>query len=262
MERLPGNWLAKDIFRRNQYENRICLALAKPGLIRFQDLPIFGLREYMHSSVINIAIVEDHSDFRHALAEAIQSSPGMVVTGMAEDVDEGLALLKVARPDVLLVDLGLPSGSGLMLIHEARRRWGDACVCAVLTMTGNESHLFKAIRAGARGYLFKSDDEPMWVAGVRLLANGGGLMLNSLAKHVLNVPDVKQDATVLAVLELMAAGYSRVEVADRLALGEQEIANQICRCYVRIQESTPGLSSREAELLAMLDGGVVRRAAE
>lgn len=209
----------------------------------------------MNPSVIDVAIVEDHTVFRQALAAAIAGAPDMAVAGMAEDVDEGLELLAAARPDVLLVDLGLPSGSGLALIHEARRHWGDACVCAVLTMTGNETHLLKAIRAGARGYLFKSDDELAWVTGLRTLANGGGLMHGSLAKHMLAVSDSKQDASVRPLFELLAAGYCLDEVACRLALTEQEAAIQIGRCYARIQDLAPGLSSREAELLGLLNQG-------
>lgn len=209
----------------------------------------------MSSSKISVAIVEDHTVFRQALADAITSVPDLVVTGMAEDVDDGLGLLEEARPDVLLVDLGLPSGSGLTLIHKARRRWGDACTCAVLTMTGNEVHLLKAIRAGARGYLFKSDDQAVWLAGLRTLANGGGLMHNSLAKHALSALGMKHDATLRPVLELLAAGYSLAETADRLTLSAQEVAHHICRCYTHIQDATPGLSSREAELLGLLNQG-------
>lgn len=209
----------------------------------------------MSSSKISVAIVEDHTVFRLALATAIESVPDMAIAGMAEDVDEGLTLLEVARPDVLLVDLGLPSGSGLTLIHEARRRRGAGCACAVLTMTGNEAHLLKAIRAGAKGYLFKSDDETVWLAGLRRLANGGGLMHNSLARHVLSAENVRHDVPVRSVLELLAAGYSLEETADRLVLTEQEVSILIYRCYARIHESTPGLSSREAELLGLLNQG-------
>jgi len=209
----------------------------------------------MTPNVVNIAIVEDHAVFRHALAAAIQEESDMAVSGMAEDIEEGLELLEAPEHNVLLVDLGLPTGSGLALIHEARRRWGDACICAVLTMTGNENHLLKAIRAGARGYLFKSDDELTWKKGIRTLANGGGLMHGSLAKHMLSTPELKRDAAATPLLKLLTAGYSLEEAACRMTLTEQEAARLIGRCYEHIQDLAPGLSNREAELLGLLNQG-------
>jgi DNA-binding NarL/FixJ family response regulator len=204
---------------------------------------------------MNVAIVEDHPVLRQALADAIASVQNMILLGVAEDVDEGMSLLDGAHPDLLLVDLGLPSGSGLTLIHEAQRRWGPDCICAVLTMTGNEVHLLKAIRAGAKGYLFKSDDKITWLAGLNTIVNGGGLMHSSMARHVMSAIDLKWDASVLSVLELLAAGYCINETAERLTLTEKEIATLIFRCYARIQESTPSLSKREAQLLGLLNQG-------
>ena len=204
---------------------------------------------------INIAIVEDHTIFRQAIAGTIESAQGMAVSWMAEDVDEGLHLLTESRPDILLIDLGLPSGSGLTLIHEARRRWGEACTCAVLTMTGNETHLRKAIRAGGKGYLFKSDDESVWLSSLRTLANGGGLLHGSLAKHLLNEQEIKLDDLSRQILALLAAGYCLNEAAERLSLTAHEVAIQVSRFYSRIQEAMPGLSTREAELLALLNQG-------
>ncbi|WP_409524017.1 response regulator [Nitrincola sp. MINF-07-Sa-05] len=209
----------------------------------------------MSQSCINIAIVEDHTVFRQALAATIESTQDMVVSWVAEDVDEGLRLLTESRPDILLVDLGLPSGSGMTLIHEARRCWGDTCISVVLTMTGNETHLFKAIRAGAKGYLFKSDDESNWLSALSTLANGGGLMHSRLARHVLSEREIKLDDLSRQLLDLLAAGYCLNEAAERLSLTSHEAATQVCRCYARIQESMPGLSARETELLVLLNQG-------
>lgn len=67
-----------------------------------------------------------------------------------------MSLLEQVCPNVLLVDLGLPSGSGLQLFHIVHAKAGVRCALAVLTVTGNEEHLLTAIGAGAKGYLFKS----------------------------------------------------------------------------------------------------------
>lgn len=121
----------------------------------------------MQAPLFRVAVIEDHPLSSHAFVSAVNSMPDMEVVGAAEDVDEGLALLRHTRPHLLVVDLGLPSGSGLALIREALHLYGTTCVSAVLTMTGNEAHLLKAIRAVASGYLFKSDDELSWSSNFR-----------------------------------------------------------------------------------------------
>lgn len=206
----------------------------------------------MKENLINAVVVEDHPVFLQALSEAIQETPDIVIVASASDMDEGLKTLETVRPDVLLVDLGLPSGSGLTLIHEARRRWGNVCASAVLTMTGNERHLLKAIRAGAKGYLFKSDEAPAWLAGIRTLAAGGGLIYSGFARHILNE---HQNLPGRAMLELIAAGYSGGEASTRLGISEHAAFSMIGKCYESIQEASPGLSSREAELLVLLNQG-------
>lgn len=206
----------------------------------------------MNNDAISVAVIEDHPVFLQALSDAIREAPDVAIVATASDVDEGLRMFETVRPNVLLVDLGLPSGSGLTLIHEARRRWGNACASAVLTMTGNEHHLLKAIRAGANGYLFKSDESPVWLAGIRALAAEGGLICSGFARHILNE---HQNLPGRAMLELIAAGYSGDEAATRLGISEQAAFALIGKCYEFIQESSPGLSSREAELLVLLNQG-------
>lgn len=209
----------------------------------------------MSSPPWRIAIVEDHPDSCQALADAVARMPDMSLTGTADDIDPGLALIQRTQPHVLVVDLGLPSGSGLALIREARHLLGGACATAVLTMTGNEAHLLKAIRAGANGYLFKSDDEATWQVGLRTLANGGGLLHHGLARHLVGEPAIRRDAQLRPLAELLAAGYSAGEAATRLALSEPQTAQHISRAYALLRTTTADLTRREAELLRLLDQG-------
>jgi DNA-binding NarL/FixJ family response regulator len=216
---------------------------------------------------VTVAIVEDHPEFRDALCQALRSSHELQVLEVCKDLSAGLKLLEQVCPDVLLVDLGLPSGSGLTLIHEARRRWGKGCTSAVLTVTGNEEHLLTAIGAGAKGYLFKSDQPGNWLDAVRLLARGASPLHAHLARSFLqrlNQPPLADEVrpavdvcpSTPAVLQYIAAGYTSAEAAAQLSLSADEVGRRIRQVYDQFFRSGPQLSGRELELLALLNKGL------
>ena len=204
-----------------------------------------------------VAIVEDHAAFAQTLASAIDAAPDLAVCAVAQDLDEAIALIEQTCPDILLVDLGLPGGSGLSLIHHTQRRWRDACACAVLTITGNEAHLHKAIGAGARGYLFKSDDDTAWLEALRTLAGGGGLLHAGLARHLATSQGKHPDTSTQSIVEHIAIGYRYHEIAQRLSIAtREEVAAQVGRYYAWLRDTTPHLSQREAQLLELLNQGL------
>jgi len=216
---------------------------------------------------VTVAIVEDHPEFRDALCEALGSSEAFEVLEICKDLPAGLKLVENACPDVLLVDLGLPSGSGLALIHAARRRWGRCCTSAVLTVTGNEEHLLTAIGAGAKGYLFKSDQADDWLHTVRLLAKGCSPLHANLARSFLqrlqeqspadaSQQTVEAEPSTLAVLQYVAAGYTSAEAAAQVGLSVGDVDFRIRQIYDQFFRHGPQLSGRELELLALLNKGL------
>lgn len=216
---------------------------------------------------VTVAIVEDHPEFRDALCQAIDCAGELQLLEVCKDLPAGRKLLEHVCPDVLLVDLGLPSGSGLALIHEASRRWGKRCTSAVLTVTGNEEHLLTAIGAGAKGYLFKSDQPADWLAAVGLLARGRSPLHAHLARSFLQRLEVSPladeppscvdvEPLSLTVLQYIAAGYTRVETAAQTRLSADEIGLRIRQVYDQFFQPGPQLSGRELELLALLNKGL------
>lgn len=209
----------------------------------------------MPAHAANVAIVEDHAAFAQTLATSIQGTPDFALCATAQDLDEASTLIEYTCPNVLLVDLGLPGGSGLTLIHQARRRWRNACISAVLTITGNETHLLKAICAGARGYLYKSDDDSAWLEALRLLLRGGSLMDSGLARHILNTQGKHPDRATQDTIELVAAGYRYHEIGLRMDVPEQYVATKVTHYYTWLQDNGTSLSDRETELLNLLNLG-------
>ena len=209
----------------------------------------------MPPQILTVAIVEDHPEFRDALGQSLALFSGIRLLDACKDLPAGLKLLEQECPDVLLVDLGLPSGSGLHLVNEARRRWGHACTSAVLTVTGNEEHVFSAICAGVRGYLLKTDTPDEWLHAVRALANGQSPLHAGLASHFMR-QGIALKPDILKVLQLVAAGYSVPEVSAKLAITDEHIGVMIRSVYGLFLSTAPNLSDREFELLGLLNKGL------
>jgi len=207
---------------------------------------------------VQVAIVEDHPEFREALCQALSAVSDFQLLPVCKDLPAGLQLLAQQCPDVLLVDLGLPSGSGLGLIREAQRRWGTACTSAVLTVMGNEEHLFTAVAAGAKGYLFKSDQPADWQQAVQQLAQGQSPLQAKLAHAFLQrEPAVPYDDATRALLEHVQAGYTSAEAAARLALSAVQAGLMVRSVFDQFLQRGPDLSPRELELLQLLNKGLL-----
>src|SRR4051812_26680436 len=108
----------------------------------------------MSAKPISIAIVEDDMEFLGALSAIIAAAPDLVLAATASTRRDGLLLLTQEAIDVLVVDLGLPDGSGIDVIRAASVRWPD-CALMVSTNFGDEMHVMRSIEAGAAGYLLK-----------------------------------------------------------------------------------------------------------
>jgi DNA-binding NarL/FixJ family response regulator len=131
-----------------------------------------------------VAVVEDDAACREGLALAIGSAPDMRLAWVAATHAQALARLPGAPLDVLLVDLGLPDGSGLDVIAHARRHW-PACAPMVCTIFGDEAHVLAAIQAGAMGYLLKDATPETVVQEVRSLHAGGSPINPLVARKLL-----------------------------------------------------------------------------
>jgi DNA-binding NarL/FixJ family response regulator len=209
---------------------------------------------------LRIAVVEDHPDFRHAICASLRASERYAVLPPCDDLPAGRALLTQCCPDILLVDLGLPTGPGVTLLQMARVRWGRRCTGAVLSVTGTENKLLSAVAAGAKGVLFKSDPPQDWLHAVDMLAQGQSPLHPGLAGAMLHLLEARDDASacVHADRELLlwvGAGYTLAEVARRTGQTEDDVGRRVRRLYDQFQQPIPELSPRELELMSLLNRG-------
>ena len=219
---------------------------------------------------LGVLIVEDDAKFRDAFARAVLAAPDMRLLGSADDLAAGLAAFDALRPDVLLVDLGLPGGSGIGLIRHARATQPD-CDTMVVTVFGDEQHVLAAIEAGATGYLLK-DTRPSDVAEqIRVLRAGGSPISPVIARRLLTrfgappaVPAAGAasavqpgDATLSAqerqVLTLSAKGYSYDEIARLMAVSRHTVTTYVKRSYRKLQVHSKTEAVYEARRLGLVD---------
>lgn len=211
-----------------------------------------------------IAIVEDNEDFRLALTSAIDNDPGLQLAGAAASVRDGLRLLVQTQPDVLLVDLGLPDGSGLALIHEAAQRL-PACDVMVITIFGDERHVLESIEAGATGYLLKSALPFDVAAQVRALREGGSPISPVIARRLLArlaparpaaaepaADDPGLSQREMAVLQYAAKGFNYDETAQLLGVTRHTVMTYVKRSYRKLQVHSKTEALHEARLLGLL----------
>jgi DNA-binding NarL/FixJ family response regulator len=216
---------------------------------------------------ISILIVEDKPEFLAQFQQMISAVPDMRVVGTATCVADGLALLQGDPADVLLVDLGLPDGSGLTLIHEVMQRWRDRCDVMVVSVFADEAHVLSAIEAGATGYLLKDSTPDSFVQQIRDLHAGGSPVSPIIARKLLgrlSVPAATAmakpaiaDCIVLAesekkVLNYAARGYSYDEVAELMGVTRHTVMSYVKRCYQKLQVHSKTEALYEARRMGLV----------
>lgn len=177
--------------------------------------------------MIKVAIVEDDPRFRKSLRRVIESKEGL--SCVAEYANGADAIVGIPRdkPEVVLMDLNLPDSSGAEIIAQIKPQMPDLSV-VVLTVYNDAEHIFKALRAGAGGYLLKQATAGEILEAISEAHRGGAPMTSEIARKVIAAfhepkPAAQPETQALAprereILELVANGYANKEIADKLSI--------------------------------------------
>lgn len=206
-----------------------------------------------------VGIVEDHAQVRQALATALQVAGQWQLIFELGSIREVRAWPGLIAPDVVLIDLGLPDGSGLDLIAELRQRW-PSCECLVISMFGDERQVIRAIECGAGGYILKGQGEDDLNEHLQHLLDGGAPMSPAIARHLLR--RVARDAQpALGVAQtgpaLEALTPREADVLHQLSLGEPydavasrlEMSVNTVRYHVKSLYTKLGVKNRQTAVL-------------
>ena len=201
-----------------------------------------------------IIVADDHPLTRDALASLLGRN-GFDVVGEAADGAEAIELASSTQPDLVLLDLSMPGMDGLTALPRLRAAAPD-CEVVVLTASGTEDNLLAAIRAGAAGYLLKSEPPDRIVSFLRGVVGGEAALSGSVARRLLEqvrdgrlgggVPDDIAEALSareLEVLLLLDEHHSTDDIARRLFISEHTV-----RSHVKSLLRKLGVSSRREAL--------------
>jgi DNA-binding NarL/FixJ family response regulator len=203
-----------------------------------------------------VLIVDDHPLTQEALASLL-TQHGFEIVAQASSGDEAIKQAAKQQPDLVLLDLSMPGMSGLEALPEIRRVAPGSEV-VVLTASGTEENLLRAIKGGASGYLLKTEPPSRIVEFLRGVVNGEAALSGSIARRLLEqvregrdhaVPDEISSllsARELEVLLLLDEHLGTEEIAHRLFISEHTV-----RSHVKSLLHKLGVSSRRQALEAL-----------
>ena len=198
-------------------------------------------------------ILEDLPESQAWLRDALeQSFPGIAIDSAYSLAEAAHKLAAGPAPDIALIDLGLPDGSGITLIEQIQRS-SPATLCIVASIYDDDGHIFPALRAGARGYLLKDQPVAGIVQALTGIAAGQPPLSPAIARRMLAFfqpapsapgPDLTERET--EVLRLISKGLTQAETARLLGISQHTVAGYVKELYRKLNVS----SRAEAALIA------------
>jgi DNA-binding NarL/FixJ family response regulator len=194
---------------------------------------------------IRVALIEDNRQLLQEVSALLTEEPGIEVIGAYETGEDGLAGVTQTRPDVALIDIGLPGLSGVEVVRKLTER-GEKTDCLVLTAYDDDEHLFAALAAGAVGYIVKDEASlPVLVQAIHDARNGGAPMSLGIARRVLETfhgRARKSNSTGVdeltprerEILEYRVQGLSTKKVAQALHISYETVRRHQKAIYEKL----------------------------
>jgi len=184
---------------------------------------------------VRLFLVDDHEVVREGLAELLDDVPDFEVVGSAGTAAQALARIPAARPDVAILDMRLPDGSGIDVCRDVRAALPDTH-CLILTSYDDQDAVLASVLAGASGYVLKEVRSAALIDAIRQAAMGRSLIDPAVISAVVaRVRDKSPADSKLAalterereVLDLIAEGLTNKQIGERLFLAEKTVKNYV-----------------------------------
>lgn len=206
--------------------------------------------------MISILIVDDHPVVRSGLRAVIESQDDLVVVGEASTGEEGVRRAALDEPDLVLMDLQMPGGGGVVATRQITRL-DPAPHVMILTTYDTDADVLAALDAGAVGYLLKDALPDVLFASIRSAAAGDMTLAPAVAtKLVERVAGPTQRALTareLEVLELLAEGIANKEIAHELLVSEATVKTHLVHIFAKLDVDT-----RTAAVAVAVERGLIR----
>jgi two-component system NarL family response regulator len=205
------------------------------------------------TSAIRILIAEDHVVVREGLAAIIDYQPDMCVAGHASNGKEAIARFSELRPDVTLMDLRMPEVGGVEAIAAIRNEFEDARIIVLTTYDGDED-IFRALEAGAQGYLLKDTPKEDLLEAIRAVNSGQRRIPAEVAARLAErvMAGRSLSPREVEVLWMIAEGKSNKEIGNALFIAEGTVKAHINNIHEKL-----GVGDRTQAVTVAIRRGII-----
>jgi DNA-binding NarL/FixJ family response regulator len=195
-----------------------------------------------HSSVLNVAVVDDDDRFRKSLARWIESTDGLHCLGSYATAEDALKMLPDTACDVVVMDINLPNMSGIECVRRLKDE-NPALHLIMLTVYEDTEMIFQALQAGATGYLLKRSAPDKILEAIVEVSRGGAPMSSYIARKVVQsfqtkAPSAGEQANLTKreeeILAYVVKGFVNKEIADALSISVETIRVHLKSIYEKL----------------------------
>ena len=204
-------------------------------------------------TILNILLIEDFEDIRQWLAGLLREAFGVVTLREVATLAQAYACLDAQAFDLVVIDLNLPDGTGIDILHRIKSR-GLSAHCIVATAYDDDVNLLGALNAGADGYLLKDQTNEQLIQDLHGVLSGSPPLSPPIARRIMKL--ARQDTVALLLIPLtpreeevltyIAKGLNRKEIAQALNIGTNTIATHVRSIYHKLDISSRAEATVEA----------------
>ena len=205
------------------------------------------------SNLVRVLIVDDHPVVRTGLNSMLSTLDGFMVVGVAADGKEALFLIDEHRPDVVLLDLHMPDMDGIAILEKLKGKSAGPKVIVLTSFDGDEN-IYRAMLAGAHGYLLKNTPEAELTKAIQSVYAGKRYIPFRIAEQLAErMMRSSLTAREIEFLPLLAKGLTNKQIARLLDISENTTRNHVNRIIEKL-----GVSGRTEAVTAALQQGIIR----
>ncbi len=212
---------------------------------------------------ITVVIADDHAIVREGIKNLVELSEEFEVVGLAENGKKALSICKKENPDILLLDISMPSMSGIETIKRLLKAKANTKVIA-LTIHDEKAYLVETLSLGVKGYVLKDADSDILLEAIKEVANGKEYIYPSMRKYL----DKKTKKMILSgktdvfelltsreleVIKFLAEGMSNKEISDTLYISEKTVKNHISNIFKKL-----GINDRTSAAMYAVKKGLIK----
>jgi DNA-binding NarL/FixJ family response regulator len=202
-------------------------------------------------NMIRILSVDDHPLLRKGIAAVVNAEPDLKLVAEASNGEEAIEKFRIHRPDVTLMDLQMPVLNGIEAMVRILAEFPDARIIVLTTYSG-DAQVLRALRAGARAYILKGHDRELTETIHTVMQGRKRIPPEVAAELAEHATDDELSAREIEVLQLIAAGNSNKQIADRLFVAEATIKSRVTNILSKL-----GASDRAHAVTIGLKRGII-----